>query len=281
MLNSNASSSNENCQLLPSLKDVIVSYSSNTNNTQFEQSFKNQLLLDDNREDIVFNDKDHITVQETRLLSNINNNLSNRSIISSKIDQLNETLSLEQSINKFMLEKWNNLLKVTTMIKRKQNVGIYESSDDDDEEEQENTNNTDEANDIELLTEDFIATTDKIQEIYQLKLSNNTNYLKQYALRKYHEFYELKKDDIGFLEYQGNLPFPIKQWTFAAFIYYLRVNEKYSHSTCTWTFFYSFASYIKENNLGDPKSEYGTFIFDLLKGLLRKFGNYTDKVYHV
>ncbi|KAL9657983.1 hypothetical protein ABK040_016633 [Willaertia magna] len=235
MLNSNASSSNENCQLLPSLKDVIVSYSSNTNNTQFEQSFKNQLLLDDNREDIVFNDKDHITVQETRLLSNINNNLSNRSIISSKIDQLNETLSLEQN----------------------------------------------EANDIELLTEDFIATTDKIQEIYQLKLSNNTNYLKQYALRKYHEFYELKKDDIGFLKKNKIrfLPFPIKQWTFAAFIYYLRVNEKYSHSTCTWTFFYSFASYIKENNLGDPKSEYGTFIFDLLKGLLRKFGNYTDKVY--
>ncbi|KAL9647090.1 hypothetical protein ABK040_004808 [Willaertia magna] len=130
MLNSNASSSNENCQLLPSLKDVIVSYSSNTNNTQFEQSFKNQLLLDDNREDIVFNDKDHITVQV-----------------------------------------------VTTMIKRKQNVGIYESSDDDDEEEQENkTNNTDEANDIELLTEDFIATRQNSRNLSNtIKINNNTN----------------------------------------------------------------------------------------------------------
>lgn len=58
----------------------------------------------------------------------------------------------------------------------------------------------------------------------------------------------------------------------------MRVIYKYTDSTVKSIFVNALNAYILENDLGgNPKKEYGLDIKNLLRGLLRKFGNQVYK----
>ncbi|KAL9657423.1 hypothetical protein ABK040_014410 [Willaertia magna] len=147
----------------------------------------------------------------------------------------------------------------------KKNVPIIESINEDNEEE------------IEDLDEDFDLAKEQIDKIYEKRLSDGTIYLRNYAARAYKTFYNSKRYDRKFMEYQPN-PFPIQKYTFGAFLYEMRKTKKYSHSTCNWVFLHNLCAICKDNDLGDPMKEYGNFLRGILRGFLRKFGNNIDKV---
>ena len=234
-------------QQLPALTSVLNDSQSNFND--FERNIRKSIMSHSDMQDVEFQDETTSLLTLFKdppgdtVVHQTESNVANNSLIGNDFD-------------------WDDLQPIRTMAKtRVSNL-------------QENLSRVE----LEPLVEDFETNLDQINSAHSLRIAEGTRLMQIYSARAYKQFYEDKCErDSKFKLHQPN-PFPIKKYTFAAFLYTQRVEKQYAHSTCVWAFLYGLCEYSKTRGYGDYMSEYGDFLKDLLKGLLRKFGNIIDKV---
>ena len=125
----------------------------------------------------------------------------------------------------------------------------------------------------------FIESLQNVSNIMTLRISIGTLKVREYAFRSYMTWYhESIQSDHRMKQYQPN-PFPINKGTMLVFIYSMRVQQKYAYSTVKNVFINELNTYIVENKLGgNPKKDFGSDLKNLLRALLRKYGNQIYKV---
>lgn len=116
-----------------------------------------------------------------------------------------------------------------------------------------------------------------LRALSTLGLAPNTSKVREYAERNYLMFWEDMNQDPVFKEYQS-VPFPIKKATFLLFLFKMRVEVRYSYKTVRDTFANSLSNHLRDTNRGDPKKEFGIDIQNILRAILRKYGNESKKV---
>ena len=125
----------------------------------------------------------------------------------------------------------------------------------------------------------FVDVMQDVQRIMVLKNAVGTLNIRHYAYRSYITWYnESVRIDSRLKMYQPE-PFPVKKATMLVYIYSMRVIHRYAYSTVKSVFINAFNSYIIDKKLGgNPKQEFGDDMKNLLRSLLRKYGNQVYKV---
>lgn len=83
-----------------------------------------------------------------------------------------------------------------------------------------------------------------------LRLAAGTRYMQDYAARCYIDFYNEKyRNDQHFRTYEQDA-FPIKMWTYLAFLYYQRVNKNMLTVLVFELFCMDYAAFVKEITMG-------------------------------
>ncbi|KAL9654698.1 hypothetical protein ABK040_006760 [Willaertia magna] len=238
-------------QKLPSLSEVVNKFTIDSHVSAFERSFNEQLLQDNNREDVEFTEDENLSYKFTNTTAST---IKNTSLL---LLQEENDINIEESINNFLANEWEAMPEIIEMEKRKENNSLFDVEDDEEEMEEKLGQQQVE----EKL--DFLSSVEKMKEIHDLKITQGTSYMRNYALRMYKQYYNSRRNDQAFIDYQPK-PFPIKKCTFILVFGLLCMD---------------FVVFVRERHFGDPKKDYGPYLYELLRGLLRKFGNYIDKVY--